>query len=65
VLGFLAINICAGQAFIAKQLGHSKKEFFEPYAIWIDRMDNSIQMDLLEKSFQRLPNSCQEKVQNI
>ncbi len=35
-------------ALIAKQLRHFKKEFFDTDAIWIDRMDNSIQMDLLE-----------------
>lgn len=35
-------------AFMAKQLGHSMKEFFETYATWINKQGDDIQMDLIE-----------------
>lgn len=40
----------ANPAFMAKQLGHSIEEFFKTYATWIDRMNNDLQMNLIEQS---------------
>lgn len=38
----------ANPAFMARQLGHSLEEFFKTYAKWIDRVDNTFQMRLIE-----------------
>lgn len=39
----------ANPAFLAKQLGHSLKVFFEVYADWIEGADNTREMDKIEE----------------
>jgi len=42
----------ANPGFMASQLGHSLEEFFKTYAKWINRMNNSQQLDFIEKGIQ-------------
>jgi len=42
----------ANPNFMASYLGHSLEEFFKTYAKWINRMNNSQQLDFIEKGIQ-------------
>ncbi|WP_395827425.1 hypothetical protein [Collimonas sp.] len=52
----------ARPAFLAKQLGHSLRMFFEVYADWINGSDDDREMDKIEESLSKIiPKLTQNK----